>query len=242
MNQIPSTTPNVPAGAPGAPATPPAPAGNSTPQQGGQPGAGGSPSGNEPEAGAGLLFNAGQTPPEGGQPQGGEPGKPDEGDKGNKGGQPEGVPEKYELNLKEGYAWDEATAATVTPMFKELGLSNAQAQKLADYHMDAMQKFQTAQVEKFYEMQAAELEAAKADPEVGGAKLQESLSLAAQVMDTYGGPDFRQELQAHGMANNRAMLRLLAKVGRALQNDRFVAGHQPQTSLDRAKVLYPDMN
>lgn len=237
MSQIPNTSPNVPAGNPGTTSTPPAPDGNSAHQQGGQPGAGGSPSGNEPEAGAGLLFNAGQTTPEGGnQPQGNEPGK-EGGDP-----KPEGVPEKYELNLKEGYAWDEATAAAVTPMFKELGLNNAQAQKLADYHMEAMQKFQAAQVEKFYEIQAAELAAAKADPEVGGAKLDASLALAAKAMDTYGGQEFRDALAAHGMANNVTMLRFLAKVGRALSGDSFVHGSKPQTAPDRGSVLYPGMN
>lgn len=235
MSQIPNTSPNVPAGNPGT--TPPAPDGNSAHQQGGQPGAGGSPSGNAPEAGAGLLFNAGQTPPEGGTPPapGNEPGK--------EGGEPkpEGVPEKYELNLKEGYAWDEATAAAVTPMFKELGLNNAQAQKLADYHMEAMQKFQASQVQKFHEIQAAELAATKADPEVGGAKLDASLALAAKAMDTYGGQEFRDALAAHGMANNVTMLRFLAKVGRALSGDSFVHGSKPQTAPDRGSVLYPDM-
>lgn len=239
MSQL-STTPTTPNVTPSPSQPAPAPV---APPQGGQPGAGDPPSGSsEPDAGAGLLFNAGQNPPAGGQPQGGEPGQPDEGDKGNKGGQPEGAPEQYELTTREGFAFDEATAAAVTPMFKELGLSNAQAQKLADYHMDAMQRFQAAQVEQFYQMQAAEAEAAKADPEVGGAKLQESLSLAAKAMDTYGGQEFRDALQAHGMANNVQMLRFLAKVGRELSGDRFLAGGKPQKEETAASILYPDWN
>jgi hypothetical protein len=213
-----------------------APAGNAPQQGSGQPGAGDPPSGgNEPDAGAGLLFTAGQTPPAdgGGQPQGGEGGKQEA---------PAGAPEKYELTTKDGFAFDEATAAAVTPMFKELGLSNAQAQKLADYHMDAMQKFQAAQVEQFYQMQNAEAEAAKADPDVGGAKLAESLSLAAKAMDTYGGQEFRDALAAHGMANNVQMLKFLAKVGRELSGDRFMAGGKPQKEETAASILYPDWN
>ena len=234
MSQMPNTTP-----APDSTMST-APAGNST-QQGGQPGGGLPPSGgNDPDADAGLLFNAGQQQPEGGQPgegQGNEPGKEGEGDK-----KPEGAPEKYELNLKEGFTWDEATAAAVTPMFQELGLNNEQAQKLADFHMDAMQKFQSSQIERFHAIQAAELEAAKADPEVGGAKLQESLGYAAKAMDTYGGQEFRQALAAHGMANNVTMLKFLAKVGRELSGDHFVKGTPAPQEESAAKVLYPNWN
>lgn len=232
MSQL-STTPTTPNVTPSPSQPAPAPI---APPQGGQPGAGDPPSGgNEPDAGAGLLFNAGQNPPagEGGQPQGGEGGKQEA---------PAGAPETYELTTREGFAFDEATAAAVTPMFKELGLSNAQAQKLADYHMDAMQKFQAAQVEQFYQMQAAEAEAAKADPDVGGAKLAESLSLAAKAMDTYGGQEFRDALAAHGMANNVTMLKFLAKVGRELSGDRFMAGGKPQKEETAASILYPDWN
>ena len=218
---------------------PTVPAGNYT-QQGGQPGDGLPPSGgNDPDADAGLLFNAGQQQPEGGQTegQGSEPGKEGEGEK-----KPEGAPEKYELNMKEGFAWDEATAAAVTPMFQELGLSNEQAQKLADFHMDAMQKFQSSQIEKFHAIQAAELEAAKTDPEVGGAKLQESLGFAAKAMDAYGGQEFRQALATHGMANNVTMLKFLAKVGRELTGDHFVKGTPAPKEESAAKVLYPNWN
>lgn len=228
MSQIPNTTPTI---APNVSAPTPAP------QGGGQPGSGPSPSGDPaPDAGAGLLFNAGKTEAEGGTSPAPEPGKEDGA------GKAEGVPEKYELNMKEGYAWDEATAAAVTPMFKELGLNNAQAQKLADYHMEAMQKFQASQVQKFHEIQAAELAAAKADPEVGGARLQESLGFAAKAMDTYGGQEFRDALAAHGMANNVTMLRFLAKVGRELSGDRFMQGTKPQREETAASILYPNWN
>lgn len=230
MSQIPNTTtttdPNISA---------------PTPDQhgGGQPGSVPPPSGDPaPDAGAGLLFNAGQTEPEGGTTPapGNEPGKEGED------GKTEGVPEKYELTTKEGYTWDEATAAAVTPMFKELGLSNSQAQKLADYHMEAMAKFQQSQIAQYHKIQAAELEAAKADPEVGGAKLQESLGFAAKAMDAYGGQEFRDALAAHGMANNVTMLRFLAKVGRELSGDRFMQGTKPQREETTASILYPNWN
>lgn len=216
-----------------------APMGISTPQGDGQPGAGNPPS--DPpasDADTGLLFSAGQTAP--------QPGPEGQGDGQSAGGEeppkPEGAPETYELKTRDGFAWDDATSAAVTPLFKELGLNNAQAQKLADYHMEAMATFQRSQVEQFHKMQAAEAEAAKADPEVGGSRLAESLSLAAKAMDTYGGQEFRDALQSHGMANNLSMLRFLAKIGRELTGDRFVAGTRPQQEESAAKVLYPDWN
>lgn len=234
MNQMPNTPPADTSLSTGSTAPTPA---------GGQPGAGIPPSGDTaPDADAGLLFTAGQAGEAGAPDAGAQTGEGQDGQNGEAGKQPDAVPEKYELTTKEGFAFDDAVAAAVTPMFKELGLTNAQAQKLADYHMAAMQKFQAAQVEQFHALQAAEMEAAKADPDVGGAKLQESLAIAARAMDTYGGQEFRDALQAHGMANNLVMLKFLVNVGRELGGDRFLAGSKPQKEESLGKLLYPDWN
>src|SRR5882762_10933205 len=48
---------------------------------------------------------------------------------------PAGAPEKYEdFKLPDGYKMDETASKEVTAMFKELNLSQDQAQKLVDYY------------------------------------------------------------------------------------------------------------
>ena len=47
---------------------------------------------------------------------------------------PEGAPEKYEFKLPEGYKLDETTATEVSTLFKEMNLSQTQAQKLVDLY------------------------------------------------------------------------------------------------------------
>lgn len=151
------------------------------------------------------------------------------------------VPETYELTMQEGFSLAEGQQAELDAMFKDMGLTQAQAQKLADYYMNNMGAQQKQAVEAYRKAQEAEVAAAKADAEIGGASLNENLGFAKQAMDKFGGEKFRQELEAHGMGNNAEMIRLLARVGRAMQGDTLVAGTRAGTGKDAAHTLYPNL-
>lgn len=150
------------------------------------------------------------------------------------------VPETYELTMQEGFSLAEGQQAELDAMFKDMGLTKAQAQKLADYYMNNMGAQQKQAVEAYRKAQEAEVAAAKADAEIGGSALNENLGFAKQAMDKFGGEKFRQELEAHGMGNNAEMIRLLARVGRAMQGDTLVTGQKGENKRTGRYAYLPE--
>mgnify|MGYP003319058572 CR=1 FL=1 len=151
------------------------------------------------------------------------------------------LPETYEIKLQEGFTLSSEQQAEVDTMFKDMGLTSEQGQRLADYYMDKMKAEQDRITQEYLKRQEAEVAAVKADKEIGGAALKETLGYARQAMDKFGGETFRRELEAHGMGNNVEMIRLLARVGRAMQGDSLVVGSNGGQSKDGAHILYPNL-
>lgn len=143
------------------------------------------------------------------------------------------LPDTYEIKLQDGFTISHEQQAEVDTMFKDMGLTAEQGQRLADYYMSKMKAEQDAVTAEYQKRQEAEVAAAKADTEIGGTSLNESLGFARQAMDKFGGETFRRELEAHGMGNNVEMIRLLARVGRAMQG----ALLSLDPTADRAKTV-----
>jgi hypothetical protein len=147
----------------------------------------------------------------------------------------EGPPETYELTPPEGFEkLDPDAVAAATPVFKELNLTNEQANKLMPVAGEFAKKIIAERDQQLLGEVAATrknwLEEAKADPEVGGANWDTSLEAAAKAMDSLGfpkGSPLRNYLNESGAGNHVEMIRLMAKVGKAIGEDMdFVRGNQ----------------
>jgi hypothetical protein len=145
------------------------------------------------------------------------------------------VPETYELTPPEGFEkLDPEAVAAATPVFKELNLTNEQANKLMPVAGEFAKKIIAERDQQLLGEVAATrknwLEEAKADPEVGGANWDTSLEAAAKALDTLGfpkGSPLRNYLNESGAGNHVEMIRLMAKVGKAIGEDTdFVRGNQ----------------
>jgi hypothetical protein len=158
------------------------------------------------------------------------------------------VPETYELAAPEGTTLDPESIALATPVFKELGLSNEQANKLMPVAAQFAQRIQDqANQQIISQVQAdrkAWLDTAKADPEIGGAKWDETIATGAKALDGLGfpkGSPFRVLLEESGLGNHPEMIRAWSKVGRAIGEDGFVqASGVTTTKRDTAELLYPN--
>lgn len=170
--------------------------------------------------------------------------------KGAEGGEAEGgVPEAYELAAPEGTTIDPADLAAATPVFKELGLSNEQANKLIPIAAGFGQRIADQINNKIVSDVQAErkswLDTAQADPEIGGANWKKSLADGAAALDRLGfpkGAPFRELLDASGLGNHPEMIRAWAKVGQAIGDDpKFLRGNGAGApKRDAAETLYPD--
>jgi hypothetical protein len=157
------------------------------------------------------------------------------------------VPETYELTPPEGFEkLDDGLVAEATPVFKELGLSNEQANKLMPLAGKMAEKIVSDRDQQLMgtilEQRKDWLETAKKDPEIGGQNWDATLGIAAKAMDQLGfakGSPLRVALNDSGFGNHPEMIRFMATVGKAIGEDsdfaRSVTGGEKKTD---AEVFY----
>ncbi len=175
-----------------------------------------------------------------------------EGEGGDKGKAAEGAPEKYEITLADGQAFDTEAMEVVEPILRELGLTNDQAGKLAAAWPGLQEKMAARFAAAAQEQQVTELNnwsaewerASVADAEIGGAPevMGPKMALAAKARDQFASPELRNLLRVTRLGNHPEVLRLFWKVGAAISEGTFVRGDGggPQTQ-PTADVLWPNM-
>lgn len=153
------------------------------------------------------------------------------------------VPEdgKYALAMPEGVTVDQELLDALGPEFKELGLTNAQAQKLADKFIASQQ----AKAEKQGETWAGTIgkwaDDAKADKEMGGVKWDGTVAASRRAVDTLGTPALKEYLNSSGGGNHPELIRFMAKVGSMIKEDSPAGGGAEGSGkpADPAHILFP---
>lgn len=165
----------------------------------------------------------------------------------------EGPPEKYEFKLPEGFELDETVATEVSALFKDLGLSQAHAQRLVDFYSKQSQQAAEAPFKLWADTQKKWVDEIKADPQIGG-KLSEVRSTVARAIDGLGdtklAADFREAMDITGAGNNPAFIRAFFKLAQQVTEGGHVAGNGPSPKgqvgpADRpaspGRALYPNL-
>lgn len=151
---------------------------------------------------------------------------------------PAGAPEKYEFAAPEGSEFDPHTIAQFEEVARELNLDNASAQKVIDKLAPALAEKQAQAIER---ASAEWVSQVQADQEIGGDKLQASLVAARGALEQFGTPALRELLDASRLGNHPEVVKLLAKIGKAISPDSFVGGKPaPAEAKSTAQVLYPN--
>lgn len=158
------------------------------------------------------------------------------------------VPEAYELTAPEGIILDPALIEAATPIFKDMGLSNDQANKLMPIAAQMAQRIGDNLNQQILDSVATEranwLNTAKNDTEIGGQNWDASLVTAAKGLDTLGfvkGSPLRNLLDESGLGNHPEMIRAFVKVGKAIGEDGFERGAGSAAIIrDKAEILYPN--
>jgi hypothetical protein len=139
------------------------------------------------------------------------------------------VPEKYEFNAPEGVELDAEVAEAATPILKELGLNNDQANSLLPVAQQLVSKTVENTYRQLTEAVAQQRkdwkDAFTADKEIGGAKADESAHLAAKGLEALGfakDHPFREALDQTGFGNHPDMIRAFRKIGELVAEDGFV--------------------
>lgn len=158
------------------------------------------------------------------------------------------VPEKYEIKLEEGLKLNEPLLEAFTPIAKELGLTQAQVQKLADFQIaqgKAAAEKSSAEWKGYVDGWVAEVKADKEMGEgAGGKTFAENMGYVAKAVDKFGDPAVRKALDDSGMGNHPAIARMLFKVGKAMSEGTFLTGGAGGNTPAKtpAQILFPGLS
>ncbi len=144
----------------------------------------------------------------------------------------------YEFTAPEGVTLDTAAVDEFKAIAKELSLTPEAAQKVANVAI-AMQQRAAEQHANTVTQWA---EQTRADKELGGQALPETLGHCRRALDQFGTPEIRRALDESGLGNHPEFVRVFARVGKALADDTFVAGTSrvPERTIEQR--LFPTMN
>jgi hypothetical protein len=145
----------------------------------------------------------------------------------------------------EGFEDDPALMGEARALFGELKLTSEQAQALVNF---AAKKGLTGGMVNEQELWQKQVDdwtnQIKADSEVGGLKLSESLGLARKGVDRLGGKELMDALDHTGAGVHPAVFKAFVKLGKMLSEDRFVTGPAApaaggsRTPQDMARQVY----
>ncbi|WP_245425851.1 hypothetical protein [Rhizobium sp. J15] len=154
------------------------------------------------------------------------------------------VPEdgKYTLTMPDGIAVDEELLAALGPDFRELGLTNSEAQKLADRFIAIQAARAETRGKVWGETVSKWADDAKADAEIGGRKWDGTVRDSRRFVNTMGTPALREYLEASGGGNHPELIRIFAKAGALIKEDDPATGGAGGAGrpVDPAHVLFPN--
>lgn len=146
------------------------------------------------------------------------------------------VPDVYEVKI-DGVEMNADLLGGLSPIFKEMNLTNAQVQKLAEAYTPIVKAQVEAQQKAAIESWNKQGEDWKAESiKMLGANAKTEMPFAAKFMDRFGGKvieleggkktnELRVLMEDTKIGNNPIMLRAIIAAGRLLGEDKFVEGN-----------------
>ena len=154
-----------------------------------------------------------------------EPKKEGEGE-GGSAGEPKGESAERRpvvVKVPEGFVPDDPAIGKFSEMAAEYGLDDAKAQKLVDMHFEQLKAVAEAQAAEHRKAVVSWEQSVREDPEMGGAKFDETLERGRSAVRRFGSPKLSEFLDASGLGSHPEFVRFAAKVGAAIREDEAAA-------------------
>ena len=151
----------------------------------------------------------------------------------------EQVPEKYEFKVPEGMTLDQGLADKVSPVFKEMKISQADAQKLTDIYSEHVKAIGDAQNTDFKQfLKDSYDETIKAL----GSNYKEQLKYVAKVRDRFFSEETQELMEVSGLGNQKPVILDLINLGKLISEDKLARGERetPAGSKSAAELMYPN--
>jgi hypothetical protein len=143
---------------------------------------------------------------------------------------------KYDFKLPEGTVVDTESQTALV----EIAKANKWSPEVAQQVVDLAVKREAQRVVAATKQADAWETALKADPELGGDKLAETLATGRRALDL-GSPELKAFLHETRLGSHPAIVKWMHTVGKALSEDKFVPGGLAgQGGKTASQVLYPN--
>ncbi len=127
------------------------------------------------------------------------------------------------------------------PVFKEIGISQIQAQQLMDVYAGQIKSDSQASAETYTQTVKDWVTEAKADSEIGGDKFDANVGTAKRAIDKFGTPKLVEVLEQTGLGSHPEFIRLFTRVGKLIAEDDPGGDTRPPVSEKTpAEIFYPD--
>lgn len=156
----------------------------------------------------------------------------------------ESVPEKYDLKIPDDLSLNQAQIDKIAEISKKHGLSNEEAQGVADMTTGILKSYIAESETKHNQVIDSWKNEIKNDKEFGGDKLEKTLDMAHSVLKRFGNADLRDFLNRSGIGNQPDMVRAFARIGEQFANDTLITGESiaNQSPVNIADLFYGGSN
>ena len=151
-------------------------------------------------------------------------------------GRPE-TPDKYsmpDVKMPEGLKMDEAKIAERKAIYHKAGLSDKQAKALIEADLTFVKSSYEADQQS---TQSAKLSAESSLKQEWGDKFQANIELARSVVAKFGDEQFTRYIEESGLGNDPRLIKMLAKAGQGLMEDRATGKGTTEISPSAAHAL-----
>lgn len=153
------------------------------------------------------------------------------------------IPETYQqFNLADGATANDQFSTNVSDYAKANGLTQVQAQAHFDYSTAMQDSFTKQSNDARLALSAKNLEAAKADPEIGGEHWNKTLARVAVVMNRPENEGAKKAFEELGGANHPDIIRLIAGYGKLADEDTLEKGPKGTPEKSQAELMYPELS
>lgn len=144
-----------------------------------------------------------------------------------------------DLVLPEGFTAEGEVMDEFLALANELGMDKDKASAIVGIHAKILDQAQTAAAAEWQALQDRWIAEAKALPQIGGEKLDESLSVIAKAIDKYGSPEAKEAFTITGAGNNPHIIKLLHTMASKLVEAPPVSGSPANNGpQDRASRMF----
>lgn len=149
------------------------------------------------------------------------------------------VPEAYAFkDLPEGYAISEQQLAEVTPLFKELNLTQEQADKLMAFEAKRALAAEQAGLEQRQGLVTGWEKSLREDAAFGGANFDANVGVAQKALAQFGTPELSTMLKESGLGSHPEVVRLFHRIGQQLAEGQLHSGSGNNTRKSNEEVFY----